>query len=172
MKKPGLAMHGRHHGIQECLLSLCRSSGVAARKEVLIDDSGLRPADVYLPQWQRGVSYAVDVTVSHPSQSNLTSSVGVGGSASASIRASEARARQKDLKYKAQCEIRGVEFQAVAICCFGGWLNEGEDIVNDLANRNSSRSGKDVDKIRSQYWQRLSLALWRGNARQLLHCSG
>jgi hypothetical protein len=40
MLKPGIAMYGRHHAIQECLLSLCRSAGVPAKREVLIDNSG------------------------------------------------------------------------------------------------------------------------------------
>ena len=67
MLKPGLAMYGRHHSVQECMIGLCRSAGVAARKEVLVDSSNNRPADVYLPSWSHGVSYAIDVTVSHPS---------------------------------------------------------------------------------------------------------
>ena len=49
MLKPGVAMYGRHHAIQECLFSVCKTAGVAARKEVLIDSSNNRPADVYLP---------------------------------------------------------------------------------------------------------------------------
>jgi len=45
--KPGLAMYGRHHAVQECLMSLAMSAGVAARREVLIDTStNQRPADV------------------------------------------------------------------------------------------------------------------------------
>ena len=137
-------MYGRHHAIQECLLSLCRSAGVPARKEVLIDASNSRPADVFLPGWHRGVSCAVDVTVTHPSQSNLTVCDGVSERPSASVRAAEAKARQTNTKYSAQCEAQGFSFAAAAVCCFGGWLPDGEHIVETLAERAGYRSGTPV----------------------------
>ena len=171
--KPGLAMYGRHHSIQECLMSLCKSAGVAARREVLIDSSSnQRPADVYLPNWHRGVSYAVDVTVTNPSQSTHTSRDGVASAASASVRAARAKVALKESKYKIQCESHGVSFVAAAICCYGGWLEEGENIVNELAERCAVRGGRDLAITKCQFWQRLSIALWKGNACQLLHYAG
>ena len=168
--KPGFAMYGRHHAIQECLLSLCQSSGVPARREVLIDTSGQRPADVYLPNFHRGVPVAIDVTVSHPSQSRSIPGDDVTASQSASVGAALAKVDAKTRKYKAQCDARGVIFQAIAICSFGGWLQEGEELVKELAARAASRGGSEPGIIVAQFWQRLSLALWRGNARQILHC--
>ena len=167
--KPGLVMYGRHHSIQECLMGLCKSAGVSAQKEILIDTSNQRPADVSLPHWRHGVSYAVDVTVSHPSQATTPSSDGADSPISASERAACAKCQAKDNKYRSQCEARGIEFLAAVVCCFGGWLEPGEDLVNDLATRSAARSGQSLPMIKSQFWQRLSMALWRGNAGQLLH---
>ena len=166
----GFAMYGRHHAVQECLLSLCKSSSVPARREVLIDTSGQRPADVYLPNFHRGLPVAIDVTVSHPSQSRAIPGDDVTVSQSASVGAALAKVDAKVRKYQAQCDARGVRFQAIAICSFGGWLQEGEELVKELASRAAARGGGDPGTILAQYWQRLSLALWRGNARQVLHC--
>ena len=150
-------------------MALCRPAGVTARKEVLVDTSNLRPADVFLPHWSRGISYAVDVTVSHPSQGQITIRDGVAQTASASVRAAQAKVTQKTNKYKAQCEAQGVAFVAAAICCYGGWLSDGEAVVNELAERAAVRFGSTLSVIKAQFWQRLSIALWKGNARQLAH---
>ena len=169
MLKPGLVMYGRHHALQECIISLCRSAGVAARKEVLVDSSNNRPADVYLPCWSRGVSYAVDVTVTHPSQANNIIRDGEPQATSASVRAAVAKVTTKKAKYQQQCEAQGIYFVAAAICCFGGWLEESETIINTLAERSAARSGASLALVKSQFWQRLGVALWRGNASQILH---
>ena len=168
--RPGFGMYGRHHAVQECLLGLCVSAGVPAKREILIDTSGQRPADVFLPNFFRGTSVAIDVTVSHPSQSTAIASDGASQRRSASERAALDKVDSKHRKYQTQCDARGVHFQAVAVCSFGGWLPNGEDLIKELARRAVGRGGGDFGAILSQYWQRLSLALWRGNARQILHC--
>ena len=154
-------------------MSLSMSAGVAARREVLIDSSSnQRPANLFLPHWRRGVSYAVDVTVSHPSQA--LSIIRDDGSLtiSASVRAAQAKVGLKEAKYRSQCEALGVSFVAAAVCCFGGWLEDGEGVVNDLAERCAVRGGTDVATVKEQFWQCLSIALWKGNACQLLHYAG
>ena len=111
----------------------------------------------------------MDATVTHPSQSNPVVRDGVPENSSASVRAAEAKVRQKQAKYSAQCEAQGVTFVAAAICCFGGWLPHGEHIVETLAERAGYRSGAPVPLVKAQFWQKLSIALWKGNAHQILH---
>ena len=111
----------------------------------------------------------MDVTASHPSQASFSTRDGVSLAASASVRAAEAKVTQKRAKYDAQCAAHGVTFVAAAICCFGGWLRDGEEIVEELAERASTRSGIPVALLKDQYWQRLSIALQKGNAGQILH---
>ena len=156
--------------MQECVLELCRSAGVPARREVLIDNSGQRPADVYFPSFRRGQPLAVDVTVSHPSQATHTNSDGETVFQSASERAALAKADAKNTKYLRQCQDRGVLFQPVAICTFGGWLPEGIQLIQELAKRGAVRTRQDFSIIVTQYWQRLGIALWCGNTTQILHC--
>ena len=168
--KAGVAMYGRHHAVQECLLTLCRSAGVPAKREVLIDTSGQRPADVFLPNFSRGLPVAVDVTVSHPSQGLTNSGDDAARRLSASERASLDKADLKMRKYHDQCRVRGVEFVPLAVCSFGGWLPQGEVMVKELAARAATRTGVDSGVVQAQFWERLGIALWRGNARQILHC--
>ena len=134
-----------------------------------MDSTNSRLTDVFLPCWSWGVSYAVDVTVTHPSQANHIIRDGESQTTSASVRAAIAKVATKQAKYQQQCEAQGIHFVAAAICCFGGWLEEGETIINTLAERSAARSGASLALIKSQFWQRLGVALWRGNASQLLH---
>ena len=151
-------------------MGLCLSAGVPAKREVLIDTSGQRPAHILLPNFLRGTAVAIDVTVSHPSQAELISSDDALQRQSASERAAMDKADAKNRKYKSQCDSRGEHFQAATVCSFGGWLSEGEDFVKEIASRAGARAGGERGIFLSQYWQRLSFALWRGNARQILHC--
>ena len=168
--RPGVGMYGRHHALQECMLSLCATSGVTARREVLIDTSGQRPADVYLPSFSRGMPVAIDITVSHPSQSTTITGDDVANGMSASVKAALDKVDLKNRKYTAQCQSRGVVFQAVAVCTFGGWLQDGDALVSSLASRAANRSGGVPGTVLAQFRQRLSITLWRSNARQILHC--
>jgi len=110
--------------------------------------------------------------VSHPSQSSPTIRDDVTLIASASVRAAQAKVGLKEAKYRSQCEALGVSFVAAAVCCYGGWLEDGESIVNDLAERCAVRGGTDAATVKGQFWQRLSIALWKGNACQLLQYTG
>ena len=147
--KPGVGMYGRHHAVQECILSLCRSASVPAKREVLIDTSGQRPADVFLPNFFGGQPVAADVTVSHPSQGLTHARDGGAQVQSASERAALDEVDQKNRKYRRQCEARGVEFVPLAVCTFGGWLPQGEKLIKDLAERSAARTGRDEGTVQA-----------------------
>ena len=86
--------------------------------------------------------------------------------------AAKAKVNQKMAKYKTQCDSQDVAFVAAAVCCFGGWLQEPEGMINDLAERAAMRSGTAASVVKQQFWQRLGIALWKGNACQILHFTG
>ena len=114
----------------------------------------------------------MDVTVSHPSQAIILNCDGEAQATSSSACAALDKVALKNNKYRTQCETHGVAFMAAVVCCFGGWLPDGEGLVNDLAERCAVRSGAQVAIVKGQFWQRLSLALWKGNASQILHYTG
>ena len=60
----------RHNSIRDAIFNSACSAALAPRKEVpsLIPGSQSRPADIYLPNWERGQPAALDVTVISPLQ--------------------------------------------------------------------------------------------------------
>ena len=129
--KPGAGMHGRHNALRDVLFEAARSAGLRPLKEVMVDSSGRRPADVYFPEWSRGAPLAIDVTVSNPSQ--ITTTFAARDGFSASELAAQAKEAAKTSLYAEQCQARGVSFLAIAVCCYGGWLPHAADLVKELA---------------------------------------
>ena len=164
--KTGAGMYGRHHSLRDVLFMAASSASLRSLKEVMVDTSGRRPADVYIPDWSQGGPLAIDVTVSNPSQ--ITTALAARDGLSASELAALAKIDQKESLYASQCAAQGVTFMAVPVCCYGGWLTSNADFVRELASRAAAANGYDRSLQCARLWQRLSLTLWRGNARQLL----
>ena len=120
-----------------------------------------------MPYWSEGRALAADVRVSHPSQGNP--SLAASGEENASLRAAESAAEAKRIKHGERCRAQGVTFLPLAVCAFGGWLPEGEEFVDKLADLLAERTGLSKSVASSQLWQRLSMTLWRSNARALIH---
>ena len=159
---------GRHDAIRDVLFEAARAAGLRPWRERGVDGSRRRPGDVYLPNWSRGRSLAADVTVSHPSQANLSNTAREEGE-SASLRAAVEAANRKDRKHRRQCETQGVDFLPLAVCSFGGWLPEGVEFVNSLARCLAERTSLEQGVVGAQLWQRLSVTLWRANAQAIMH---
>ena len=64
---------------------------------------------------------------------------------------------------------QNVTFLPLAVCAYGGWLDEGSLFVKTLAGRVAEATGVQKGIASGQLWQRLSLTLWRSNAQTLLH---
>ena len=92
-----------------------------------------------------------------------------GGSGGRAVRAAARAAQAKVNKHAARCAAQGVDFLPLAVCSFGGWLPEGVEFVNTLAQRVALRSGLSQSVASVQLWQRLSVTLWRANAQAILH---
>jgi hypothetical protein len=57
----------RHFAIQDWLIHLLQSHGIACARERMIDPaSRLRPADIFIPNWSIEGDMALDVTIRHP----------------------------------------------------------------------------------------------------------
>ena len=118
--KTGAAMYGRHHAIRDVPFHAARTAGLRPRREVMVDNSGRRPADVYFPDWSRGEPLAIDVTVTNPSQTTVTLSAR--GGVNASERAAMDKNQEMSRPYVTHCAAQGVAFMAAPVCCYGGRL--------------------------------------------------
>ena len=121
-------MYGRHHALRDCVFDAARSANQRPWREIGVDSSGQRPADCFLPNWSHGRPLAIDVTVSHPSQSRI--SINAREGLSASEHASVVKAEEKDRRYLDLCARHGVDFLPLVICAYGGFL--GPVLIFDL----------------------------------------
>ena len=158
----------RHDAIRDVVFETAKSAACRPWKERRVDSSSHRPADCYLPNWSLGRPLCVDVTISHPSQANATTPA-EGEETSASARASLQAAADKVRKHGTRCANAGVDFLPLVVCAYGGWLPEGEKFLTAIGRQLSDHSGLPIGVVMSQLWQRLSITLWRTNARIILH---
>ena len=116
----------RHDSIRDAVFSAAQSAALAPRKEVpsLIPGTFSRPADIFLPNWQRGQPAALDVTViSTLQQSTLL------GAASTQGHALVVGAERKLAAHAVACRAAGIAFVPLVIESLGGWSNEVADIM-------------------------------------------
>lgn len=107
----------RHNAVRDTLVDICFRSGISAGKEVDIglvggDGAPLRPADILLYSWDRGLDVCIDLTGSSP----LTQS-GLRGFVPGGV-VSDAARRKRD-KYQAQCAAIGYGFLPFSFSSFG-----------------------------------------------------
>ena len=166
LRKVGAGMHGRHHAIRDILFEAGKVADMRPWKEVAVDAGGCRPADIYFPDYSYGRPLSVDVTISHPSQSHTTQRAR--GEVSASEQAALDKYVAKQRLYSGLCEANGVDFLPLPICAYGGCLGMTDELLNTIAGRIDEKLGLQKCVTLTQLSQRLSVALWRGNARMML----
>ena len=121
----------RHNSIRDAIFNSACSAALAPRKEVpsLIPGSQSRPADIYLPNWERGQPAALDVTVISPLQSltlhRATSSAG---------HALTVGEQRNVAAHAAACHAVGVSFVPLVFETLGG--------MSELASTTVSRIGR------------------------------
>ena len=155
----------RHDSIRDVLFSASQSAALAPRKEVpsLIPGSSSRPADIYLPNRDKGRPVALDVTVISTLQS-LTLS----GAAHTQGHALQIGEKRKMAAHKESCHAVGVSFTPMVIESLGGWSEIASHNISRIGRLMGQRSGSPPSESTRHLFQRLSITLWRGNANMWL----
>ena len=151
----------RHDNLKEVIFSAARSAALAPRKEIpaLIPGSNSRPADVYLPIWERGASAALDVTVISPLQSLTINQSAVTQGHAITV----ARSR-KFAAHGEACRGAGVVFIPLVVESLGGWCKESASVIARIARLQGHRLNNDIPDSVHHLFQRLSISLWKSNA--------
>ena len=151
----------RHNAIRDVVFSAAQSAALCPRKEVpsLILNSSSRPADIYLPNWERGQPAALDVTVISPLQ-QLT----LARASSEAGYALQVAEERKKATHAEACRSSGVIFHPLAMETLGGWSQEMLDTVNRISRLQAQRLNRSRGDSLRHLAQRLSVTLWRGNA--------
>jgi hypothetical protein len=74
----------------------------------------------------------------------------------------------KDQKYKEQVEAQGYAFVPAVVDVFGAWDIQGRTLLNKIADESATRSTISRSDARNFLFQRVSVALMRGNISALL----
>ena len=156
----------RHDSIRDALFSAAHSAALAPRKEVpaLIPGSSSRPADIYLPNWRRGQPSALDVTVISSLQ-RMT----LEGAATTQGFSLAVGKERKMAAHSAACHSVGVSFIPLVVEALGGWDEEAVATIRSVGRLLGQRVGIPPAESSRHLFQRLAIALWRGNAALWIH---
>ena len=107
---------------------------------------------------------AFDVSVVSPTQDAIMHHAA--DSAAAAI---EMRKATKNRTHYNNCRAQGIVFQPLVVETFGGWDREATKFLKEMSRQGARRWGK-IDSIEiKHFFQRLSVALQRGNAALLIN---
>ena len=156
---------GRHDRIRDRIFKTAQHASLNPRKEMpgLIPGSLSRPADVFIGNWIDGRKLAFDVSVTSPTQEAV-----VFQAADRPGAAIEARKATKIRTHFDNCRSQGVFFQPLVVESFGGWDKDALSFLKELGRQDARRWGKDPSMEIKYFFQRLSVALQRGNAALLI----
>ena len=151
----------RHNAICDIVFSAAQSAALCPRKEVpsLIPGSCSRPADIFIPNWVRHQPTALDVTVISPLQ-QLTLS-GVSSVAGHALQVVENRKRAAHAEH---CRSAGVDFVPLVVEALGGSNEDMCSTILSISHLQAQRLGVTTSESFHHLAQRISIALWKGNA--------
>ena len=155
----------RHNSVRDALYHIAEAAAFSPILEIghIIPGSQRRPGDITIPDWSGGLPAAIDVTVTSPLQQNT-----ILGAATECGVAARLRQQAKDDAALGLCEAAGVSFLPVAVETFGAWGDVARATIASVARRWADRRGEDRGRAKNWIFQKLSVALQRGNASMLL----
>ena len=107
---------------------------------------------------------AFDVTVISPTQDSV-----LHRAADCAAAAIEVRKSAKIRAHFENCRLQGIAFQPLVVETFGGWDLDAVKYLKDIARLDARRWGKNDSLEIKQFFQRISIALQRGNAALLIN---
>lgn len=151
----------RHDSLRDAIYSAAQTAALAPRKEVpsLIPGSSSRPADIYLPNWKRGLPAALDVTVISTLQQQT-----VDGASTTPGYALKVGEDRKMAAHAEACHSIGVIFTPLVLETLGGWSEEAILTISAIGRLQGQRLGTSPTEATRHLFQRLSISLWKGNA--------
>ena len=155
----------RHDRIRDRIFQEAQRASLNPIKEVpgLIPGTLSRPGDIGFESWIDGRKMAFDVSVVSPTQDAI-----LHRAAEAPASAIEMRKTSKNRTHFENCRGQGIIFKPLVVETFGGWDAEAVTYLKQLGRHSARRWGKLDSMEIKHFFQRLSIALQRGNASLLL----
>ena len=150
----------RHNSIRDAIFSAAQTAALAPRRELpsLIPGSQACPADIFLPNWDRGRPTALAVTVISTLQ-QLT----LQGAAITPGHALAVGENRKMSMHASQCLAVGVSFVPL-VESLGGWSDLAVKTLSSIGRLLGRQLGILPSDSVHHLFQRCAISLWRGNA--------
>ena len=151
----------RHNWLRDELFNTASAACLGPTREgrALLPGQGGKPADVFLPHWEQGKDAALDVTVVNPLQEAL-----VDGAAQTPGHALQVANKRKLDKSWEACNQEGICFIPIAAESLGAWHKSAVAQIKKLGSAKARHTGEEESQEIARLFQRLSIALMRGNA--------
>ena len=151
----------RHNWLRDELFNTASAACLGPTREgrALLPGQGGKPADVFLPHWEQGKDCALDVTVVNPLQEAL-----VGGAAETPGHALQVAHKRKLDKSWEACSREGICFVPLAVESLGAWHKTAVAQVKKLGSAKARHTGEEEAQEIPRLFQKLSIALMRGNS--------
>ena len=129
-------------------------------------DGNRRPADVYLPRWQRGTPAALDLAVTSGLQADM---VDRSSEDAAAATTSYEDLKRSHLDTENKCRDDGLTFIPIVVeADGGGWGKAAHQVWSELAKRKAIIAGERDSTMVSRILQSLGIILHKENARSIL----
>ena len=163
------ANHGeriaRHNMLRDAIYQAASQAALrpAREEQALLPGSESRPADIFLPSFDKGRDCALDVTVVSPLQQALISKASEEPGAALTF-AYDRKIRQS---YDA-CHKEGISFLPLPIETLGGFHPTTTSTISKIARALATHSSKPASEVSSHLFQRLGILLTKGNSALVL----
>ena len=155
----------RHNRLRDTVFKAAQSACLGPSQEIrgLISGTAARPADVFIPAWDKGKDSALDVTVISPLQISL-----VDKSARDHHAALDLAHQRKMAGAHQACAQVNVSFIPLAVETLGGWHQEAADQLTRIARTLARQTVAPESVTIKHFFQKLAIMLQRANATMIL----
>ena len=122
--------------------------------DLISGHGGIRPADVFIPQWTNGKGTCLDITVTNPLQDAT-----IAQCAEAGDHAVKKAYNDKVRKFEALCTSEGLAFFPLAVDTFGSWHEDLLAVITKLGTQQARHLDKEPGEQIRFLRQRLGISL-------------
>ena len=147
----------RHHHLRNAIFDAAQMAALAPLKEplhLISGHKGMRPADVFIPQWSNGKGSCLDITVINPLQDKT-----IAQCAAAGDHAVNKAYDDKVTKFGALCTSEGLAFFPLAVDTFGSWHKHSLSVITKLGTQQARHLDKEPGEQVCFLRQRLAISL-------------
>merc|ERR1711867_214356 len=130
--------------------------------DLISGHGGIRPADVFIPQWTNGKGTCLDITVTNPLQDATYVQC-----AEAGDYAVNKAYKDKVRKFEALCTSEGLAFFPLDVDTFGSWHKDSLAVITKLGTQQARHLDKEPGEQVHFLRQRLAISLAKDCASML-----